>query len=392
MRIYSIDFIQLFNKFSLIYKFFLFVILMSRVSILLFLLICLCGGLLAQNPRENFKFAKYKFDNGDFKGSMEYLDKALVEDPLYINALYLRAESNYELGNYYSSISDINSIFKIEKTAASFTNNYYLTRGKSYLSLKDFPNALVDFEKSNTLSANNAELHYYNAKLGLANRNTIKALEYLETAIRINPDNPKYYAFRTEINITYLKPLPDSKGYYDVLDDINLAISLDPDQYEYYQIRSNFLKSMGEVNDAKEDYNKMIELSPHDSKAYTERGVINLHKYEFNSAVTDFTNSILIDPDNGRNYRFRGLCYNNMNDYSNAYEDFSKSIDLLSIEYSDASNKSMLKKLLAETYLLRGHCLILMGSNGKACNDFLMAHNLGIKKGLNYYRRFCATY
>jgi hypothetical protein len=51
-----------------------------------------------------------------------------------------------------------------------------------------------------------------------------------------------------------------------------------------------------------------------------------------------------------------------------------------------------LKNTLAETYVLRGHCLNLMGNNAQACQDFLMAHNLGIKKGLNYYRKYCGIY
>lgn len=363
-----------------------------RITMVFLLLIYLIGKLPAQDPREYFKFAKFKFDNGDFVESRDYLDKALAEDSLYVNAFYLRAETNYELGNYYNSINDINSIFKIENITSSFSGNHYLTRGKSYLSLEDFSNASDDFEKCKALSKNNAELHYYNARLGKATRSFIQALENLDTAIRINSDNPSYYAFRSEINIAYLRPLRDSRGYYDVLDDINLAIALDPDNYQYYLIRSNFLKSMGKVDDAVADYNKMIELSPLNGKAYTERGVINLHKYEYQNAVMDFTKSILISPNDERNYRYRGLCYNNMDDYSHAYEDFTKSIDLLTVEYPKTKNKSALKKLLAETYLLRGHCLNLMGYNAQACKDFLFAHNLGMRKGLNYYRRYCGNY
>lgn len=365
---------------------------MKRATIVLFLLIYLSGDLTAQVPREYFKFAKYKYDNRDFKESKVFLDKALAEDPLYVNALYLRAETNYELGNYYNSINDINRIFKIEKITASFSENYYLTRGKSYLAIKDFSNATADFDKSEELSTNNAEVYYYKAKLGMATRSFIQALENLQAAIRINPENPTYYAFRSEINIVYLKPLRDSRGYYDVLDDINLAIALAPNNYQYYQIRSSFLNSMGNLDDAVEDYNKMIELSPLKDKAYTERGVVNLNNYEYKSAVMDFSKSILISPSDERNYRFRGLCYSNMSNYQDAYEDFSKSIDLLTIKFSNAQDNKKLKNILAETYLLRGNCQNLMGNNTQACRDFITAHNLGIKRGLNYYRKFCGAH
>ena len=365
---------------------------MKRIAIAFFLLFYLFGDLQAQVPREYFKFAKYNFDNQDFNESKEFLDKALAEDSLYVNAFYLRAETNYELGNYHNSIKDINSIFNIEKIATSFTGNYYLTRGKSYLALDDFYNATTDFEKSEELSTSNTELYYYKAKLGLVTKNYIQALENMEAAIRINPENPTYYAFRSEINLVYLRPRRDSRGYYDVLDDINLAIALAPDTYQFYQIRSSFLNSMGNLDDAVEDYNKMIELSPLEDKAYTDRGVFNLNRYEYKKAAKDFTKSIEINPNDERNYRYRGLCNSNMNNYSVAYEDYSKSIDLQTIKLSNTPNIYILKNILAETYLQRGHCLNLMGSNALACNDFLMARNLGIKKGLNYYRKFCGAY
>lgn len=365
---------------------------MRRITVLLFLLTYLFGALQAQDPREYFKFAKFKYDNGDFKESLDFLNKALAEDPSYVNAYYLRAETYYELGQYYSSISDINSIFNIENVTTSFTENYYLTRGKSYLALEDFPKATADFEKFEEISSNTAEVHYYRAKLEVATNKFIQALENMEAAIRVNPNNAAYYAFRSELNIAYLKPLLDSRGYYDVLDDINIAIAISPNNYKYYQIRSGFFNSMGNLNSALDDYNKMIELFPLKDKAYTERGVVKLNNYEYKGAVLDFSKSIKINPNEECNYRYRGLCYSNMNNYSGAHEDFSTSIDLQTMELSNTPNKYILKNILAETYVQRGHCLNLMGSNVQACQDFLMAHNLGVKKGLNYYRKFCGLY
>jgi tetratricopeptide (TPR) repeat protein len=117
-----------------------------------------------------------------------------------------------------------------------------------------------------------------------------------------------------------------------------------------------------------------------------------MNNYDYRSAALDFTKSIIINPDDERNYRFRGLCYNNLNNLDDAFRDFTKSIDLLNIELGSSSSKDMIRNKLGETYLLRGHCLNLMGNNAQACRDFLFAHNLGVKKGLNYYRKFCGIY
>ncbi|MCG8306415.1 MAG: tetratricopeptide repeat protein [Cytophagales bacterium] len=365
---------------------------MSRVSTFWFIFFFIINFLQAQDARENFKFAKFKYDNGHFQESLEFLDKALEEDSLYVNALYLRAEVRFELGQFYNAVLDINRILKLKNSNAVYTGNYYLTRGKSFLSLKDYSNAENDFDKAFELLSDDPNLFYYRAKLSIARNAYNQALEEIDVAIQIKSDNPDFYSLRSEIKIKLLNPVPDSDDYQSVLGDINVAIALDPDHPNNYLIRSNFLKSMGEVAAALEDYNTVIELSPKKEEAYTSRGVIKMNNYEYRSAALDFTKSIIINPDDERNYRYRGLCYNNLNNFADALKDFTKSIDLLTILLDDSAEKEPVKNTLAETYLLRGHCLNLMGNNAQACRDFLMAHNLGIRKGLNYYRKFCGIY
>ena len=66
----------------------------------------------------------------------------------------------------------------------------------------------------------------------------------------------------------------------------------------------------------------------------------------------DFTKSILLNPDIESNYRYRGLCYNNLNNLGEAYKDFSKSIDMLSVNLKNTTDDQLIKKTLAETYIL----------------------------------------
>lgn len=366
--------------------------LMGKVSTIWLTFLLLVSFLQAQDSQENFKFGKFKYDNGQFQESLEFLNKALQEDSLYINAYFLRAEVYYEIGQYYNAVLDINRILRLEETQSAYAGNYYLTRGKSFLGLKDYSNAEIDFEKSQSYLPDNADLFYYKGKLKIETNVLMEALSNIDASIQFQSDEPKYYALRAQIKIHHFNPAPNSEDYQSVLGDINVAIALDPDNPEYYIVRSNFLKSMGEVTAALNDYNTVIELSPKKEGAYTSRGVIKMNNYEYRSAALDFTKSIVINPDDERNYRYRGLCYNNLNNFADALKDFTKSIDLLTILLDDSAEKEPIKNTLAETYLLRGHCLNLMGNNAQACRDFLMAHNLGIRKGLNYYRKFCGIY
>ena len=147
-----------------------------------------------------------------------------------------------------------------------------------------------------------------------------------------------------------------------------------------------------EIDEAIEDYDAMIRLSPKKNDAYTSRGLIKMSQYKYRGAALDFSKSIILNPEIEKNYRYRGLCYNNLNNFRDAYKDFSKSIEMLSVQLNSTAEAHLVKNTLGETYLLRGHCLNLMGNNAQACRDFLQAHNLGVKKGLNYYRKYCGIY
>ena len=165
---------------------------MTRVLAVLFFLICFIGEMQAQNAQENFKFAKFNYDKKNYKESLGFLEKALKQDPKYINAYFLRSEVYFNLGQFYSTISDINQIFDLEKAATKFTGNYYLTRGKAFLSLSDYTNAADDFEKAATLLNENAELYYCKAKLEHSRGNDIDAFTFLDHAIDITSDNPNF--------------------------------------------------------------------------------------------------------------------------------------------------------------------------------------------------------
>lgn len=350
-------------------------------------------NVLAQDdPRENFKFAKFSYDKSKYEEALSFLDKAIDQDDEYINAYYLRAETYYALGNYYSAIIDINKIFKIDNSINISTSDYYLTRGKAFLALDDFSNASADLEKSKSYSKSNAYAYYFLAKLRSETRNFTEALQEIDTALRIDHNKAAFHALKAEIKIAHYNPVIGSQTYQDILTDINTAIALDDQNEEYYRIRGEYLKDMGEMEEALKDFDSMIRLSPTEDDAYTNRGLLKMRQYRYQGAALDFTKSILLNPEIESNYRYRGLCYNNLNNLRDAYKDYSKSIELLTLKLNITSEAHLVKNTLAETYILRGHCLNLMGNNAQACRDFLQAHNLGAKKGLNYYRKYCGIY
>ena len=105
------------------------------------------------------------------------------------------------------------------------TTDYYLTRGKSFLSIDDFSNANTDLLKAISISERNAIAYYYLAKLRYKTRNHAEALEVIDTAIMIDQNDPAFHALRAEIKIDHYHPVIGSQEYQDILSDINIAIA-----------------------------------------------------------------------------------------------------------------------------------------------------------------------
>ncbi len=364
---------------------------MKKCILYVILIFAFLSEVNGQAARENFKFAKFKFDNKEYKNALDFLNKAVYEDSLYVNAYYLRAATQYELQNYFHALMDIEKVFELEDEDVSSIGEYYLLRGKIYLGIEEYDQALVDLNRAISDLEDNGDPYYYRGKLYNITGKKLKALSDLDHAIMVNPDKAHYYGYRAEIKIGYLNPVYGDEKYQSTLADINVAIALDPENKYYYRVRGEYLKNMGQQSEALTDYNVVIKEANEEDLPYLQRGVIKMNKYEYRSAIDDFSKSIESDPDNPNSYRYRALCFHNINMYREAYRDFSKSIDLLTSELTSTKDADT-QVLLAETFLLRGHCANLMGNSSGACRDFLRGYNLGDKKGLNFYRRNCGIY
>jgi len=339
-------------------------------------------------PREQFKFAKFKFDNGEYVEALKYLDKTLDADSTYANAWLLRGEVNYILQNYGEAVKDINKALQYDTEQSSYYSKYLVLKGKSYALMNQLNDAVGVFKKVLTKDPYDASANFELGYVKYLQKENYEALELINKAIKIEPKNGEFYAARANITQKTYRVFPDGELYQKIIDDYNLAIYLDPKNYEFYKLRSDFKKSMGLEKEAMEDYNKMIELNPQRNIAYTKRGILKMQNESYNAAIEDFSASLEIQPQDETSYKYRGLCLHNMRKYYDAYQDFSKSINILNEKLGQSENEEV-KDQLGDIYLMRGHSLQAMGKGSEACVDFLKALDLGERKGLNYFRKYC---
>jgi cytochrome c-type biogenesis protein CcmH/NrfG len=96
-----------------------------------------------------------------------------------------------------------------------------------------------------------------------------KAIEYLNEAIRLNPNLTEAYYNR---GLVYW----NLNQYQRAIEDCNEAIRLNPNLPLTYYFRGSIYRKLGQYQRAIEDFNEAIRIKPDYADAYNNRGVVYL--------------------------------------------------------------------------------------------------------------------
>ena len=361
---------------------------------LVFFLCFLSASTFAESAREYFKFAKFSYDSKEYIKALDFINMAIEVDPNYINGFLLRAEINYGLQEFDEVINDITLAFNLDENANKTMAEFHLLRADAYVKLNSFNKALSDIDYSIRLNSELSKAFFLKGIINTEKAIYFEAIENFDRAIKLNPTESDYYYKRAELKKLYYKPIAGTKTYESIMADIKLSIALDPEDFRPYKLKCVMLKL--DASYKKEEFihvlDGFIEQFPEESYFYAEKGMANVLNYNYGSALKDFTKAIQLDKYNEANYRNRGLCFHNMQKYQLALNDYSKSIEVLVKKYQDSENDESIKKLLAQTFNMRGMTNRLNGNPDLACDDYYSAAKLGSKVGLNNYRRNCNVY
>lgn len=140
------------------------------------------------------------------------------------------------------------------------------SRAVAYFELKDYENALLDYER----------------------------------AIQLNPDFYKPYYNRAK--------LKTARGETDAaLKDYAEAIRRSPDMSDIYLDRGQLFANSGNLTSALSDFNQAIQLDSKNSLAYFNRGNIRFQQEEFAEALDDFTQTVQLDTKFGKAFNALGV-------------------------------------------------------------------------------------
>ena len=190
----------------------------------------------------------------------------------------------------------------------------------------------------------------------------IKAIEYLNNAIKLQPNHANVYNNR---GIAYA-----SLGQYQLaIDDYNKAIRLEPDHASAYNNRGNAYANLGQHQQAIDDFNHVLRLEPNHASAYNNRGIAYFKLGQYKRAIVDYNKALRLEPDHANAYNNRGNAYFKLGQYKLAIDDYNKAIQLKPDDVA---------------YYNRGNAYFSQGNKKLGCRDAKKACKLGTCKALEW--------
>lgn len=173
----------------------------------------------------------------------------------------------------------------------------------------------------------NDHFAYYSRGIAKMNlKDYTGALEDINQAISINPNAASYYKHRA-----YAKHF--LKDYAAALDDYSRTVQLDPDDIESYQYCALLKDQTGDYKGAVEAYTKLIDLGAKDTSAnkldnYYARGIDKYRLKDFDGSYADLTKYIQLGGRLTASYYWRGkILFLHRGNKTEAAQDFQKIVE-----------------------------------------------------------------
>ena len=377
-----------------------------------------------RQAQEYFRLSQEAFDEQDYPKALKNLNKVLQLRPGYHRAYYYRAMVKEQINEPQSALTDYNIYLE------HFPNDFEALFGRAVLRYeqKKYKQALEDFSKllylpageTNTIvfrsssyeqgvdkimtsqKGNRAYLYHYMGLTFGQLGHTAKSIQFLDTAISLQPGEADYYISRGKWKEIF-RDLPGAIKDYEIAltiepgnglakynlgilrsqqdqesngtDYFSSAIEADPSlPYPYLQ-RAYQRLNQGKLEGALADYDKALQIDPGNAEAWLNRGITKLRMRTFKAAIADFTEALALDPTLEKAWLSRGTALSDLGDYQGAVESYRMAL--------------FYRNDYAMAYYNRAVAYHKMGMVERACKDIKNAEKLGVEKASRIRLRIC---
>jgi|GEM_PF-2113072 len=293
-------------------------------SKIIFIVILLPFFVFSQDLNKSYKIALESFHSKDYEKAIIQFNEAESEE-FKSPDLYLKRAICYSiLENYSKALNDYNQTLDL-----AYNSDALYFRALTKADLGQFQDAIDDL---NTLLEKDKSYNIALLKIGDFYYKTKKfkqAIKNYELFLETDPDN--HYALN-QLGYSY-GCLDNKKDLIKGIGIISKAIDLDKSNYYYYYCRGYLYYDLNSykknnLQNALNDFQTTIELNPNYSSAYFEIGNIYYSKKNYLKQIEFYSKAIDLEKNNGRYYYWRGRGYVEIGLNEMACADFTKAKEL----------------------------------------------------------------
>lgn len=196
----------------------------------------------------------------------------------------------------------------------------------------------------------------------------LRAKKEYTQAIRIKPDAMAYYR-RAQVSLSLSWLMPDLNP---AIDDMNRALTLDPENADYLVLRGALYYNMNRNEEAFADFEKALKLKPRHAICLNNLGVYWDTRGRKDLAISYYTQAIESQPGYAKAYENRGNLYVELGELSLALKDLDSAVRLAPTPINFFERAKIKRSLGDLQGALRDVNIALEGFTGRGRCDVLL--------------------
>lgn len=255
------------------------------------------------------------FRGKEYQKALEFYNQAVFCRPYFIQAVFNRANTLYELNQPAESLRDIERVFSV----ASDTLPAFFLKGLVLTKIKEYEQANEAFQEVLKKDSANSEVLVNLGTLNYYRKNYSAAVAYLKKALVVNPRESSAYNTWALIEV--------EKRNLDSAFQLNQrALAIDPGNAIYRNNRGYIYLEKGELTKALDDINFSIATDPYNGWAYRNKGIYFLKTGDAVSAIRMLTQALELEPGVNRGYTLLAEAYIQSGDLLKGCETYRKAM------------------------------------------------------------------
>ena len=211
--------------------------------------------LYALDPTQNTLAmrSEYLAESGRYQEAIEDSNRAIELEPFDGDSYFTRATCHQHLGDIESAIKDYT--MALTYLVSNKEEDVLFLRALCYREMKEYDLALSDFGRVIELDNSDVDAYLWRSEVHLGMERADLAVLDCEKAVSLQPQQFDVHDF-------YARALFFSDRYEESFEQVNIAISINPENTKGYFTRAVFFEELGQFEMARKDYSYILLIDP----------------------------------------------------------------------------------------------------------------------------------